>query len=258
MTNFKVFSLHFFVNCAKINGILKYMDIARIRKKLKEAQKKKTEKGKKPARAPRQEEKGPDTTLKAKAEADDMALQGEAHEEAGKPARVVTPESVPEPAAADHDAPGEEAEPENAVEFLKFSLDKEDFALRVSEVEEILRPQKVTPVPRVDPFVLGITSFRGKIVPLVDIGRRLAVGNGGVGSPEKAKIVILRGPRDSIGIPVEGGMDVITLPEDEIEGPPSHLAEEGLSFVEGVAALDEGFVYIIRLEQLLDFNVTGT
>ena len=43
-------------------------------------------------------------------------------------------------------------------------------------IEEILQPQRVTPVPRAPAFVEGVVNLRGAIVPVVDLRKRLAAG----------------------------------------------------------------------------------
>ncbi len=59
------------------------------------------------------------------------------------------------------------------VELLTFSLSNEEYAFRVSDVEEVLRMQRITMVPTMPDYVLGITSLRGKIIPVIDLKTRL-------------------------------------------------------------------------------------
>lgn len=206
------------------------MDIAKIRKKLKESKK---DKGKEVSAQKDKEQ------LEDRPDEDALQLAALKEAVAGPAVAVETPEE----------------EQVEKVEFLKFSLRREDYAIRVSEIEEILRPQAITAVPRANPFVLGITSFRGKMIPVVDIrGRLLAEPQKG-GWNERAKIVIIRGPKGSIGISVESLMDVVMLPERDIMEPPPHLSEEELGFIEGVSVFDDDFISIINIDGLLDFNI---
>jgi purine-binding chemotaxis protein CheW len=207
------------------------MDIAKIRKKLKESK------------------KGKKKVKEVSAQKDKEELEDRPDEDAGQPVAL-------------NEAAGQEAievTPEEAqvekVEFLKFSLKREDYAIRVSEIEEILRPQAITKVPRANPVVLGVTSFRGKMIPVVDIRRKLLAEPQKDDLGERAKIVILRGPKGSIGIFVESLMDVVMLPEKEIMEPPSHLSEEEHRFIEGVLVYDGEFVSVINMDELLDFNI---
>ncbi len=154
--------------------------------------------------------------------------------------------SVPEfPAQAD-------AEAEEISELLVFKLSDELYAFRVAEVAEVLRPQRITSMPRTVDFIPGITSLRGKMIPVMDLKKRLHINEPTEGF---SNIVILKGAgRGLIGLLVDKTLDVIRVPEKEIMQPPSHLAETEAKFIEGVAAHEKKFISIIQPEELLDFN----
>ena len=59
------------------------------------------------------------------------------------------------------------------VELLTFSLSNEEYAFRVPAVEEVIRSQLIAYVPTMPGYVLGITSLRGKIIPVIDLKTRL-------------------------------------------------------------------------------------
>lgn len=79
-----------------------------------------------------------------------------------------------EPAAP---SPEVEAEPvPTAIRFLGFRVGPQLYAVALAELSEVVRDAEITPVPRLRPFVRGIVSVRGTIVPIVDLRRRLAYG----------------------------------------------------------------------------------
>ena len=67
--------------------------------------------------------------------------------------------------------------------LVVFRLGHEEFALPIASVIEILRPQKLTRMPRAPHFVGGVMNLRGKVFPVVDLKRRLGL------QPAKAEIV---------------------------------------------------------------------
>jgi purine-binding chemotaxis protein CheW len=147
----------------------------------------------------------------------------------------------------------DEAEAVKTIELLTFKLAEEDYAFRVPEVKEILKPYSVTRVPRVSPYVVGITSLRGKIIPVLDLRRKLlSRGMGEIGA--KLKVLILNGPKGPIGVAVDRGIDVIRVPESSIMPPPAHLSERELDLIEGVVRRGDRFVSIIRTEGVLNFE----
>ncbi len=250
------------------------MDIAKIRKKAKEKEKEAAEK---PLPQPLEEE-----------------VREKGGEDAGMPAEAASPEATPDSEMPVPDSVGETSEPvaaessaeetgqaalqekeetppseevrgqEQILELLTFNLSKEEFAFRVSEVEEIIRHQRITTVPAMPDYVLGITSLRGKIIPVIDLKTRIIFRDGRRGeetpekgpSPDKAKILILLGPKGPVGVTIDRVIGVVRLPQNEVLEPPAHLIDEERRFVDGVVVLDRRFVSIVRSEEALNIEVT--
>ncbi|OGW27116.1 MAG: hypothetical protein A2X59_04620 [Nitrospirae bacterium GWC2_42_7] len=155
------------------------------------------------------------------------------------------------------------------LELLTFSISNEEFAFRVPEVEEILRFQNITRVPTMPDYVLGITSLRGKIIPVIDLETRLGIKNKSAviadehteKTPEteqtsNKKILIVDGPKGMIGAVIDRVEGVIKIPQNEILTPPGHLTEEELKFLEGVVIFEKRFISMIRAEDTLKIDIS--
>ena len=243
------------------------MDIAKIRKKAKEKEEKgQLSKGPDPVETPAgTESAGPSVTPKEDT--------GPVEETAGtvfteRPAGVEEPvtldETVPLPSAVNKEGErgfsGEKgpAEPGDLLELLTFSISDEEFAFRVPEVEEIIRYQRITGVPTVPGYVRGITSLRGKIIPVLDLKKRLVLKQEGSEGPQKTegKILILAGPKGLIGATIDKVLGVVRFTEGNILPPPGHLSDDELRFIEGVVILEKRFISIIRSYDALDIEFT--
>ncbi len=229
------------------------MDIAKIRKKAKERS---TEK--------RLEE----PPVHRESEAEAAAPVAEEAAEAMVP--EAPEEALPE---ADSSTKTEEAHllPESALaeekgvqlELLTFRLASEEFAFRVEEVEEIVRLQKITRVPTVPSYMVGVTSLRGKIIPVVDLKARLNLGKlsqqaGGGTDPDgestTGKILIIAGPEGLIGAIIDRVIGVVRLPQQDVIEPPAHLTEAEKKFIEGIVVLDKRFISVIRSAAAMDIE----
>jgi purine-binding chemotaxis protein CheW len=56
-----------------------------------------------------------------------------------------------------------------AGKYLTITLDNESYGLAVMKVREIIRMQKITPVPQVPDFVKGVINLRGRVIPVIDL-----------------------------------------------------------------------------------------
>ncbi len=144
---------------------------------------------------------------------------------------------------------------EEIIEILTFRLVKEEFAFRISQLKEILRYQRITAVPKVPDYVLGITSLRGKIIPVIDLKLKLSLTDKLLNFGNTGKILIVKGPKGPIGASVDKVIGVVRIARSEILPPPSHLSENELKFIEGIALVDKRFVSIINMEETVTLNL---
>lgn len=221
------------------------MDIAKIRKKLKESKKDTS----KDSKTEKQQEISEKTSASVKpGSADDHVFSQEAVS-----VQSASPDIKEKKAAAEtkNIKPAEAEEiAETIVELLTFDLSKEEFAFRVSDVEEILRSQRITHVPKVPDFVIGITSLRGKMIPVVELRKRLSIE--GNGSDNRRKILILKGGKGHFGVRIDKVKNVIRIRPSEIDEPPPHLSEDEQMFIEGVVLHEGRFISIIRMSEIID------
>lgn len=234
------------------------MDIAKIRKKIKEEKDKaqggtdssqKTEQG-----AQSQKEKELPVIAAPQQEPAPRQLAVEEIDTQEPPA----PDGVKkDKKAALQAAPAETVKAtENIVELLTFQLAHEEFAFRVSDIEEILRLQPITQVPKIPDYVLGLTSLRGKIIPVVDLKKRLSIrGDDSAVEARRKKILILKGARGLFGVLIDKVKGVIHMSPEAITEPPAHLSDSELAFVEGVVLHSSRFISVIKMEEILALNL---
>ena len=63
---------------------------------------------------------------------------------------------------------------EEVVQIVTFHVGEEEYGLDIGPVAEVIRPFKITPLPRMPEFVEGVINLRGSIIPIVDMRRRLS------------------------------------------------------------------------------------
>lgn len=71
---------------------------------------------------------------------------------------------------------GEESEREQATGWISFRLDGRAFALPVTHVRGVHRIGHITPLPQSPAAVRGLTNLRGRVITVLDLAQRLALG----------------------------------------------------------------------------------
>lgn len=134
-------------------------------------------------------------------------------------------------------------------QLVSFLLGEEEYAVDILCVQEIIRPTRITPVPNAPEFVEGVLNLRGKVIPVINLRRRL-------GLPESAtsrlsRIVVTDLPPNTLGFMVDAVSEVIRVPLDRIDPPPAGAMGQVDSYVQGVAKLDGRLLMILELARLI-------
>ncbi|HEX7704959.1 MAG TPA: chemotaxis protein CheW [Thermoanaerobaculia bacterium] len=139
------------------------------------------------------------------------------------------------------------------VELLTFVIAKEQYAVDIERIVEIVTPRPVTRVPNADPSIVGIISLRGTIVTLVDVRRKLGHPPAGA-HDEETRIVVVDLSGEMIGFIVDRVLRVVKTSPDAIEAHPVVHAAELDESVRGVFRAGDALTIVLELDKLLDHS----
>ncbi len=142
---------------------------------------------------------------------------------------------------------------EEQQEWLTFSLGKEEYALDIACVSEIIKLREITDLPRVPEFILGIISLRGIIIPVFDLLRRLKLGAADVTS--SSRIIVCQYGELSAGLMVDSISQVVRMDARSIEPPPSVLTGLDRDLLEGVGRHQGRLLILLNLQNVLNVQL---
>lgn len=136
---------------------------------------------------------------------------------------------------------------------LIFQLGKEEFAINVMNVKEIMKMQLITVVPQTPAFVQGVINLRGKIVPVINLRRRFNIEDRE--DTELTCIVVVRMQaatgEQPVGIVVDGVVEVLTFNDEDIEDTPDFGLEGVMPYVRGMAKVKGRVKIVLDIDQVL-------
>lgn len=138
--------------------------------------------------------------------------------------------------------------------YVSFNAGKETYALKISSVKEILKNEDITFIPHAPSNILGIIQLRGKVIPIIDLKKRLGLTESEYGS--QSKIVICLIDEQMIGLKVDLVSRVLKIFDDQLETPPEKILHEKKNTVKHVAHFDKSLVIILDETKinLIEFN----
>ncbi len=138
---------------------------------------------------------------------------------------------------------------EDLMKFVTFFLDQEEYALPISQVQDINRVGEITRVPNSPPHVRGVVNLRGKIVPVIELKKRLNLGDTSV-DKESRIVVVEYGPK-VMGLMVDRVAQVLNIASEQIDVAPEEIVKTGENYVKGVGKIDERIIILLDLEKVI-------
>jgi len=136
-----------------------------------------------------------------------------------------------------------------------FYLAREEYGVDVKQVQEIRRVAEITSVPRAPEFVRGVINLRGRILPVLDLRRRLGLGE--VVVDRASRILVVRLKDRMLGLLVDGASQVLKVPISQVEPAPEEVVQKGGDYIRGVAKLADRLIILVDLERLLAHELTA-
>lgn len=137
-------------------------------------------------------------------------------------------------------------------EFVTIMLGSQLCGIDVLKVQDVLGPQKITPVPLAPVEVSGLLNLRGRIVTAIDLRRRLGLEERGEDDPGMSVVVEHNGELYSLTVDSVG--EVLRFPVDSFERNPATLDTLWRRFSDGVYRLEKGLLVVLNDDGLLDYG----
>jgi purine-binding chemotaxis protein CheW len=132
---------------------------------------------------------------------------------------------------------------------LIFKVGQEEYGIHIGQVVSIERMQTITPYPNRPPHVIGVTSIRNVVTPIVDI--RAALTGKSLTPTDAAQIIIVQVNEKTIGLVVDAAMDVLDIASTTIQAPTS-LEVRDVNYLLGISKLDNRLFILLDIEKLLE------
>jgi purine-binding chemotaxis protein CheW len=179
----------------------------------------------------------------------DMSAAGEAALQAAN--RAVTgadSHTVKQAAEEDHE------------QLITFRVAGEEYGIPIMVVQEIIRVPDITSVPNAPAGVIGITSLRSRIVPVMDLRTKfglqmLQAETTGEKRRDDERCLVVRIGAKSVALRVDAVNQVLQAPKSSVEPTPSIVAGDGADKeqIRGIAKLDDGkrLIMLLAVEKLV-------
>ena len=140
---------------------------------------------------------------------------------------------------------------EEKIQYIVVMIGSEQYGLDISVVDNIVRMQKITRVPKAPSYYPGVINLRGEVVPVMSA--RLKMGLEEDEITKDTRIIILRlEAQGLVGILVDEVKEVITLGEYEIDRSNLNSNKQDTTYINGIGKSGDSLVSIFEINAIID------
>ena len=119
-----------------------------------------------------------------------------------------------------------------SLQYIVVNIGIEQYGINIKYIDNIVRIQRITRVPKTQPYYKGVINLRGEIIPVMSI--RIKLGLDEELFTDKSRIIIVKVDNASIGIIVDQVKEVVTLDEDNIENIAADVNDEFSGYINAI------------------------
>jgi purine-binding chemotaxis protein CheW len=135
------------------------------------------------------------------------------------------------------------------IEFATFYVGGALCGIDILNIQEINKNFEITKVPQASDYVEGILNLRGRIVTIIDLGKKLGLEP--VNKDKDNRNIIVNSDDEHIGLLVNSISDVVLAQENDIEPAPSNIGGAKGKFFQGVLKTETQLIGILDIDEVL-------
>ncbi|MCR5388947.1 MAG: chemotaxis protein CheW [Lachnospiraceae bacterium] len=136
-------------------------------------------------------------------------------------------------------------------QYIVVKLGSEQYGIDIGYVDNIVRMQKITRVPKSHHYFDGIINLRGEIVPVMSIRRKMGFEDD-VFTKDSRIIILKIDDLGLLGVIVDEVKEVVNLGADEIELPGQNGKANDDTFISGIGKHSNELISIFDITSIYD------
>lgn len=133
--------------------------------------------------------------------------------------------------------------------YLTFFLGKEEYALEILKVQEIIGLMPITPVPGMPAYIRGVLNLRGKIIPVMEL--RVRFGLERVPDTDESCIIVVQSGTYLMGVLVDKVSEVSEVDDKQIEPVPTFGIGSKVEYLAGIGKFEQSVKLLLNVEKVL-------
>ncbi len=139
------------------------------------------------------------------------------------------------------------------VQYIVVKIGNEQYGINIKYIDNIVRKQDITRVPKTQHYYKGVINLRGEIIPVMSV--RLKLGLEDDEYTDKTRYIIVKVEGATIGIIVDQVREVVTLNSEDTEKVNRSAGDDvANSYISGIGKHDGELISLLDIVSLIVEN----
>ena len=135
-------------------------------------------------------------------------------------------------------------------QYIVVKLGSEQYGIEIQYVDNIVRMQKITRVPKAQDYFKGVINLRGEIIPVMSLRLKFELEADEYAS--KTRILILKVEQQgAFGLIVDEVREVVTLDTELIEKVTYDPNDERMMYLLGIGKHNDSLISLLNIQSLI-------
>lgn len=131
-------------------------------------------------------------------------------------------------------------------QYIVVKIGNEQYGIDIQYVDNIVRMQRITRVPKAQSYFKGVINLRGEIIPVMSVRLKFGLADDEITGATRIIIIKLE-PQSAIGVLVDEVKEVVTLEESNIEKIAHDAIDEKGAYLSGIGKYQEGLISLLNI-----------
>lgn len=136
------------------------------------------------------------------------------------------------------------------VQYIVVNIGNEQYGINIQYIDNIVRNQRITRVPKAQSYYKGVINLRGEIIPVMSI--RLKLGLADDNFTDKTRIIIVKVDNATIGVIVDQVKEVVTLEAVDIEKMTRSSDAAASGYINGIGKSKGELISLLDIVDLIE------
>ena len=136
----------------------------------------------------------------------------------------------------------------NIKQFVCFKLANEEYGIDIQSIQEVVKVPKMTGIPQMPDFCLGVINSRGNIIPVFDLRKKFYLADNGFNTD--TRILVASIDNEAVSFVVDKVLDNVKFDMAQIDPAPTVKMNIDREYIQGLGELEDRMIVILDLDKM--------